>query len=44
MLPRFWKVFPHEFKRVKGMPRSADMPKITLTRPDARPSQEVVRG
>jgi len=44
MLPRFVKVFPHEFKRVLGAPRSADMPKITLTRPDARPSQEVFRG
>jgi glutamate synthase domain-containing protein 3 len=44
MLPRFVKVFPHEFKRVLGVPRSADMPKITLTRPDTYPVQEVLRG
>ena len=44
MLPRFVKVFPHEFKRVLGAPRTADMPKITLTRPDSRPAVEVLHG
>jgi glutamate synthase domain-containing protein 2/glutamate synthase domain-containing protein 1/glutamate synthase domain-containing protein 3 len=44
MLPRFVKVFPHEFKRVLGAPRTADMPKITLTRPDAQPTVEVLHG
>ncbi len=44
MLPRFVKVFPHEFKRVLGAPRTADMPKITLTRPDSRPPVEVLHG
>ncbi len=42
MLPRFVKVFPHEYKRVLGVPRSADMPKITLTRPVV--TEEVFRG
>ncbi len=41
-LARIVKVFPHEFKRVLGVPRSKDMPKYTLTRPVA--AQEVVRG
>ena len=45
MLPRFVKVFPHEYKRVLGMPRLADAPKLTLTRPTAVQShQEVTRG
>jgi glutamate synthase domain-containing protein 3 len=44
MLPRFLKVFPHEYKRVLGAPRSEDMPRITLTRPDARAAQESIRG
>jgi glutamate synthase domain-containing protein 2/glutamate synthase domain-containing protein 1/glutamate synthase domain-containing protein 3 len=44
MLPRFLKVFPHEFKRVLGAPRTADMPKITLTRPDSHPAVEVLHG
>ena len=44
MLPKFVKVFPHEFKRVLGAPRSADMPKVTLTRPVAVAGQEVARG
>jgi glutamate synthase domain-containing protein 2/glutamate synthase domain-containing protein 1/glutamate synthase domain-containing protein 3 len=44
MLPKFVKVFPHEFKRVLGVPRSADMPKVTLTRPVAALGQEVSRG
>jgi glutamate synthase domain-containing protein 3 len=44
MLPRFLKVFPHEFKRVLGAPRTADMPRITLARPDARTSQEAIHG
>jgi glutamate synthase domain-containing protein 2/glutamate synthase domain-containing protein 1/glutamate synthase domain-containing protein 3 len=42
MLPRFLKVFPHEYKRVIGAPRTADMPRITLTRPVT--AQEVLRG
>jgi len=42
MLPHFVKVFPHEYKRVLGVPRSADMPKITLTRPVV--TEEVFRG
>ncbi|MBI4891016.1 MAG: glutamate synthase large subunit [Acidobacteria bacterium] len=42
MLPHFVKVFPHEFKRVLGVPRSADMPRITLTRPVV--TEEVFRG
>ena len=44
MLPKFVKVFPHEFKRVLGVPRSADMPKVTLTRPVASLGQEVSHG
>ena len=44
MLPRFVKVYPHEFKRVFGAPRTADMPKITLTRPASQPSLEVLHG
>ena len=43
MLPRFVKVFPHEYKRVLGVPRKADAPKLTLTRP-AAVEQEVRRG
>jgi len=43
MLPRFVKVFPHEYKRVLGVPRTADAPPLTLTRPDAV-EQEVRRG
>jgi glutamate synthase domain-containing protein 3 len=45
MLPRFVKVYPHEYKRVLGLPRLADAPKLTLTRPTAvQPQQEVTRG
>ena len=44
MLPRFVKVYPHEFKRVFGAPRTADMPKITLTRPASQHSLEVLHG
>jgi glutamate synthase domain-containing protein 2/glutamate synthase domain-containing protein 3 len=44
MLPRFYKVFPHEYKRVLGIPRSADMPRVTLTRPETSVRPEVVRG
>ncbi|MBN9660675.1 MAG: glutamate synthase large subunit [Acidobacteria bacterium] len=44
MLPKFVKVFPHEYKRVMGAPRTEDMPKVTLRRPvDANPS-EVARA
>jgi glutamate synthase domain-containing protein 2/glutamate synthase domain-containing protein 1/glutamate synthase domain-containing protein 3 len=44
MLPKFVKVFPHEYKRVTGTPRTADMPKVTLTRPVVHTPQEVSRG
>jgi glutamate synthase domain-containing protein 3 len=44
MLPRFVKVFPHEYKRVLGVPRTADMPRITLTRPDSQQRVEVLHG
>jgi glutamate synthase domain-containing protein 3 len=44
MLPKFVKVFPHEYKRVTGAPRTADMPKVTLTRPVVSTPQEVSRG
>ncbi len=40
MLPRFVKVFPHEYKRVLGVPRASETPRITLTRPAAQ--QEAV--
>jgi glutamate synthase domain-containing protein 3 len=33
MLPYFVKVFPHEYKRVLGVPRASETPRITLTRP-----------
>ncbi len=38
MLPRFVKVFPHEFKRVLGVPRRDAIPAVTA------PPQEVLRG
>ena len=44
MLPHFFKVFPHEFKRVLGAPRTADMPRITLTRPASPSTVEVLHG
>jgi glutamate synthase domain-containing protein 2/glutamate synthase domain-containing protein 1/glutamate synthase domain-containing protein 3 len=43
MLPKFVKVFPHEYKRVLGVPRTADAAKITLTRPETA-AREVLRG
>ena len=43
MLPRFVKVFPHEFKRVLGVPRTADATPLTLTRPVVM-EQEAPRG
>jgi len=44
LLPRFVKVFPHEYKRVLGVPRSASVyvPGEMLTPPV--PAQEVPRG
>ena len=44
MLPKFVKVFPHEFKRVLGVPRTEDMPLLTLTRPVPMAGQEALRG
>jgi glutamate synthase domain-containing protein 2/glutamate synthase domain-containing protein 1/glutamate synthase domain-containing protein 3 len=43
MLPRFVKVFPHELKRVLGVPRAADKPQITLTRPEVA-AREALHG
>ena len=40
MLPHFVKVFPHEYKRVLGVPRASETPRITLARPTSQ--QEVV--
>ncbi len=42
MLPHFVKVFPHEYKRVLGVPRSSEATRITLARPPAPPAPEVV--
>ena len=42
MLPHFVKVFPHEYKRVLGVPRSSDATRITLARPLTPPPQEAV--
>jgi glutamate synthase domain-containing protein 3 len=45
MLPRFVKIYPHELKRVLGVPRRDDAARVPLTRPPAgAPQQEVVRG
>jgi glutamate synthase domain-containing protein 3 len=44
MLPRFVKVFPHEYKRVLGVPRAEDTPRVTLTRPEVARQQEAIRG
>jgi glutamate synthase (NADPH/NADH) large chain len=44
MLPRFVKVFPHEYKRVLGVPRTSEATRITLTRPETITTQEVARG
>jgi len=41
MLPKFVKVFPHEYKRVLGIPRSAD---VAFMHPQRGPQQEVARG
>jgi glutamate synthase (NADPH/NADH) large chain len=43
MLPHFVKVFPHEYKRVLGVPRSSEATRITLTRPPAAPPEVVLR-
>jgi len=41
MLPKFVKVFPHEYKRVLGIARSAE---AAFVPPQRRPHQEVARG
>jgi glutamate synthase domain-containing protein 2/glutamate synthase domain-containing protein 1/glutamate synthase domain-containing protein 3 len=43
MLPHFVKVFPHEYKRVLGVPRSSEATRITLTRPPAAPPEVVLQ-
>jgi glutamate synthase domain-containing protein 3 len=42
MLPKFVKVFPHEFKRVLGIPRLPEG--AALARPTSRPVGEVLHG
>jgi len=42
MLPKFVKVFPHEFKRVLGVPRGAAQPAAVPVEP--QPDKAVVRG
>ena len=45
MLPKFIKVFPHEYKRVLGVKRTAGHPASRLMLPhDAAPRREVLRG
>jgi glutamate synthase domain-containing protein 2/glutamate synthase domain-containing protein 3 len=44
MLPRFVKVFPHEYKRVLGVPRLADIPAPQPPAPAPFVPQEVFRG
>ncbi len=44
MLPRFVKVYPHEYKRVLGVPRTSEAQAVTLTRPAVALQQEVTRG
>ncbi len=47
LLPKFVKVFPHEYKRVMGVPRSkgADAPKaMAASIPAVKAQEEVVRG
>jgi len=42
MVPKFVKVFPHEYKRVLGLPRPAEMPKVI---PAAAPeTRQVIHG
>jgi len=43
VLPKFLKVFPHEYKRVLGIPRASAIPEEEGTS-DARPRVEVLRG
>jgi glutamate synthase (NADPH/NADH) large chain len=43
MLPKFIKVFPHEFKRVMGIKRSPINVEVAHTAP-ATPTREVLRG
>ena len=42
MLPKFIKVFPHEYKRVLGIPRTPAG--VLLAQPDSRPHGQVTRG
>jgi len=42
MLPRFVKVFPHEYKRVMGVPRAAKV--FVPAPPEQAVAQEVARG
>ncbi len=45
MLPRFWKVFPHEFKRVLGVPRALAWPRFSpIAASSAAAGQEVSHG
>ncbi len=41
MLPRFWRIFPHEYKRVLGLPRATVQPPLHQPAPAA---QGVARG
>ena len=43
-LPRFVKVFPHEYKRVLGVPRSSSVYVPGQVLPPPAPAQEVPRG
>jgi len=43
MLPRFVKVFPHEYKRVLGIPRIVEKAAVSIASSSYRP-QEVARG
>ena len=43
MLPRFVKVFPHEYKRVLGVPRLSEQAPYPIPQSSYRP-QEVIRG
>ena len=41
MLPKFIKVFPHEYKRVLGVPR---VPAGLLAQAESQPRRQVARG
>ena len=42
MLPKFVKVFPHEYKRVLGVARQPELPRIIPNAPEA--GRQVVHG